>query len=144
MKKPKNDTERLQSVIDSVEESILAASDQEMIEDIRAEGRDPEEVASNVRRLIADQVKARRQKKLQVARAGYAAQFQKSRRSRLSSLTSADERRAFLQSVLSRPAGIPNGLTMAFREGRDMSDDDVMGLLEDLDRLGLLPDGDDQ
>lgn len=33
---------------------------------------------------------------------------------------------------------------MAFREGRKMSDNDVVGLLEDLDELGLLPDGDEQ
>ncbi len=144
MKKPKNDSERLQAVIDAVEESILNASDEELAEDIRQEGREPEAPAANVQRLIAGQIKAQRQKKLQAAKAGYAARGKQRRSGRLSRLTNPAERRALLQQVLSRPEGIPDGLTMAFREGRAMSDNDVTGLLEDLDELGLLPDGDEQ
>jgi len=144
MKKPKNDSERLQAVIDAVEESILNASDEELAEDIRLEGREPETTAANVQRLIATQIKAQRQKKLQAAKAGYAEHRKQRRSDRLSRLTNSADRRALLQQVLSRPEGVPDGLTMAFREGRKMSDNDVVGLLEDLDELGLLPDGDEQ
>lgn len=143
MKKPKNDGERLQAVIDAVEESILNASDEELAEDIRLEGREPKAVAADVQRLIAGQIKAQRQQKLRAAKAGYAAHGKQRRSSRLSQLTNPAERRALLQQVLSRPEGIPDSLTMAFREGRAMSDNDVAGLLEDLDQLGLLPDGEE-
>lgn len=144
MKKPKNDSERLQAVIDAVEESILNASDEELAEDIRLEGCEPEAAAANVQRLIAGQIKAQRQKKLQAAKAGYAARKQHKKSSRLSRLTNPAERRALLQQVLSRPEAAPYRLTMANRDGREVTDDDVAGLLEDMEALGLLPDGDDQ
>lgn len=101
MTRPKNDVERLQALIDAVEESILSASDEEIVEDVKLEGRDPQVAAGTVRSMIGAQIKAQRQQKLKAARAGYARTSSKIR-SPLGRLGDPAARRAFLDNLLSR------------------------------------------
>ncbi len=143
MTHPKNDVERLQSLIDAVEESILSASDEEIVEDVRLEGRDPQAAAGAVRSMIGAQIKAQRQQKLKAARAGYVRTSTKIR-SPLARLGDPAARRTFLDNLLSRRDDLPDGLTMAFREGKEMSDDDVSSLLDDLANLGLLEEDEER
>jgi hypothetical protein len=62
MTHPKNGMERLEALLDVFEETILSASDEEIIEETRLEGRDPEAVANEVRVLINSQIEKYRQR----------------------------------------------------------------------------------
>jgi hypothetical protein len=78
MSQPKTDIEKLTSLLDTVEESILQTPDEEIIEETRLEGKDPDTVADRVRQLITSQVKDHRQRKLRAAQEGYRRSLQAS------------------------------------------------------------------
>ena len=139
---PKNDTERLQVLTDALEESILAATDEEILEDVVLQGRDYEAAAQLVRNMIGAQIKAHRQQKLKAAREGHARVSQK-RRGPLAALKDPIARRALLEHIMATRNDLPTGLTMAFREGGEMSDEDVASVLDDLAQLGILVEGED-
>lgn len=142
MTRPKNDIERLRTLIDAVEESILNASDEEILEDICLEGRDPDQVARSVQNMIGAKIKAHRQQKLKAAREGYA-RVSQNRRSPLATLKDPVARRALLERIIATRDDLPAGITMAFRQGGEMSDEDVASLLEDLSQLGIPLEGED-
>lgn len=143
MTRPKNDADRLRYLVDAIEESFLSASDDEIVDDIRLQGRDPEAAADAVRQLIQAQIKAERQKALHAAKQGLRiASLSRPRNSPIPS--DAGQRRSLLDRIMSGRAAIPMEMTLAFREGKGMSDEDVAGLLEDLAELGLINDGNDK
>ena len=126
-------------LLDLVEESLLAASDEEIMEDILLEGRDSEQIADSVSSMINAQIKTQQQKKLQAARGGYNLSSRK-KRSILTAITNPVERRSLLNQILSTRDDLSLETTMAFRKGKEMSDDDVASILEDFEELGLLDD----
>lgn len=134
---PKNDEERLEYLIESIENSILSASDEEIVEDFRSNGQDPAQIASSAMALIQGQLNAERKQRLATARQGYlrAVGQQSAPRS-----LPADprERRGLLERIMSAELRLPSELTLAFREGKEISDRDVISLLEDLAELGFL------
>jgi hypothetical protein len=138
MNRPKSDTEKLNSLLDALEESILKTSGAEIIEEIRQEGKDPEAAANDVQQLIAAQIKQHRRKKLREAQEGYQKAAAASSRRPVAIPDSPAERRLLVASVLSRRPDVPTEITVSWREGRYASDDDVASLLEDLADLGFL------
>lgn len=139
MTRPGDAKERLRALLDAVEESIFTATDQEILEDIRDEGRDPQKVADAVRGLISSRIAAHRRQKLAAAREGYRqAASATPRPVRRSVPEDPAEQRALLASVIATHAGIPRAITLAFRDGKHASDEDVRSTLEDLAELGFL------
>lgn len=140
---PKNDEERLKYLIESIEDSILSASDEEIVEDFRSKGQDPTRIALNAMALIRGQLNAERKQLLATARQGYLRAV--GQRSAFRSLPAdARERRGLLERIMSAETQLPAELTLAFREGKEISDRDVTSLLEDLAELGFLNPEDSQ
>jgi hypothetical protein len=137
----KTDQAKLQALLDAVEEMVLDASDEEILEDVRLDGRNPETAADELAELIGAQIKAHRQQKLQVAREGYRRSVAGGARRSGAIPDDPAGRRALLHSILVSRADVPKEITMAFREGEDLSDDDVASVLEDLAKLGFLDQG---
>lgn len=134
----KNSIDKLREFLDAVEEDILRASDEDIIEETKRAGEDPEAAAQSVQQLIDSSTKRQRQKKLRTAREGYNRLVAQQRR-RISPIPSDPaERRALLDGILANRGDVPREITMAFREGGHMSDDDVSSILEDLAELGFL------
>jgi hypothetical protein len=141
MTPPGDANDRLRALLDAVEESISTATDQEILEDIRDEGRDPQKVADEVRGLISSRIAAHRRQKLAAARKGYRQAVSATPRPvRRPMPEDPAERRALLASVIATHAGIPRAITLAFRDGKHASDEDVRSTLEDLAELGFLDD----
>lgn len=139
MSRPKNQVERLRALLDAIEENILQAIDEEFIEEKVAVGEDPENAALHIQSIIQTGIKKQRQKKLHAARDGYERLVARQRGD--SSLPEDPaEKRALLDELLTSNGGVPHEITMAFREGKHMSDDDVTSILEDLLELGILSD----
>jgi len=138
MSRPKSDIEKLNSLLDALEESILQTPDEEIIEETRREGKDPNKVADHVRDVIASQIKDHRQKRLRAAQEGYRGSVVERTGRSISIPESPSERRTLLTNVLNRRPDVPKEITVAWREGRYTSDDDIASLLEDLAELGFL------
>ncbi|MES9902813.1 MAG: hypothetical protein ABW168_09030 [Sedimenticola sp.] len=140
MTHPITKVEMLQALIDSLEEEIISTSDEEISEEVLSEGRTMDDAVAGTRKLIGAQIKLYRQKKLKAAKEGC-------RRSIIrkvgESLIPDDpsEQRSLLHRIVMGGCA-PRELTMAFREGKEMSDEDVAGVLEDLRELGLLAEKD--
>lgn len=141
MTRPGDAKERLRALLDAVEKSIFRAADQEILEDIRDEGRDPQAVGDEVRELISTRLATHRRQKLAAAREGYR-QAVRVTPQPIRRLMPEDpaEQRALLASVIASHASIPQAITLAFREGKHVSDEDVQSTLEDLAELGFLDD----
>jgi len=125
--------ERLKSAL---VEDILAAPDGEILAEAQEDGSDPEAVAAAVRALFEKSVAAEKKARLTAAQAAVAAD----RRRRLTAVPSDPaEARRRLNHLLARHPETAGKLTMAARKGQsgDLSDDEVRGLLEDLQDLGL-------
>lgn len=138
MIRPKSDIEKLDSLLDALEDSLLEASADEIIDETKQEGKQPEVVARQVKELIDAEINEHRRKKLRDAREGYRNSFaQGTRRSAAIPGTPA-ERRQLVANILSRRTDVPSAITVSWREGRYASDEDVASLLEDLAELGFL------
>ena len=71
MANKKTESERLEAMFDALGESICNESDEEILEDLRPAGIDPEAEAARLRTMMLDTVKAFQQRRLIVAREGY-------------------------------------------------------------------------
>ena len=143
MKSPTNDEDRLRLVIDVIEASIISSTDEEIIEDVCYSGQDPNEVAEKIRSLIGTQIKTSRQAALRSAQEGYRrASARNQKASRMPS--DPKEQRSLLSRLINSNSGFVTELTLAFRDGKHISDEDVSSMLADLLELGLPEDGHDQ
>mgnify|MGYP007054664362 CR=1 FL=1 len=57
---------------------------------------------------------------------------------------STPQQRARLQRALEQTPETAKRLTLAARKGEDLSDEDVLGMLEDLEELGIIPPESDE
>ena len=107
-------SERLERLLEALEERVLKASDREIL----ADHASPETGIRSVRELIQGHLR------------------QSSRTTALPPEASA--RLALLQSLLSANSKVPSGLRMALSGGRSPSEKEVEDLLRELIQLGLL------
>jgi len=129
-------TERLDRIYDALEESIAQMSDEELIEEIRADGRDPDVVVSDVRNLFAKITKDHKQKTLRAVQAEMAAAEKAfyERKPRIPADPDA-RRQLYMKVAKNHPQ-----FTMQHRDLAGLPDEDVLQTLEQMDALGLLPE----
>jgi len=142
MSDAKEDTKRLQALLDIATESLLEASDEKVLDDIRHTDHDPALLEQEARSAFEAALQVRGQRRLQAAREA----LQHRRRANAGrdrrQLIPYDPaiRRTLLNQILARN-DLPRAMTMAFREGGgDLPDDEVLSALEDLSDLGFLDD----
>lgn len=131
--------DRLDRIFLEVERSLERASEEELRDEIRAAGLDPDQVDASISSLLDRVLREHRQEPLRQAQAGYRealAGYSKSP-SRIPKTPQA--RRA----LLARFAATSGQLTAQFRDLDGQSDEDVTSALIQLDKLGLLPEADD-
>ena len=71
MANKKTNSERLEAMFDALAESICNESDDELLEDLRQEGVDPEAEANRLKDMMLDTLKAFQQRGLVSAQEGY-------------------------------------------------------------------------
>jgi len=146
MSNKRTDTENLHSIYDALTDSVIGASDDEVIEEARLVGQDPTIEAGRLKAVMLASVKAYQQRALREAREAYDAQEQSSSRTSFVPGTPA-ERRELFSFVLAKQPQYTELFTAQHREFTDLTDDDIETYLEDLDELGILqkltPDSDD-
>jgi hypothetical protein len=132
----KADREALDRLGDFLVEDILDTSDEDILAEARIDGIDPEVEAARLRALFERTVLAANKHRLLAAKA--AAQAEKSASQRKSTLFDIREARRRLQSIFEQKGASP-ALTLAARKESELSDADVLSMVQDLEELGLLP-----
>lgn len=121
---------------------ILNAPDEDILAEFSETCGDPDHNAAKTRTLFEKSILTSNKKRLDAVRVAAAA----NRRSSTVSTTipiDVHTARARLRAVLNRPS-LPQKFTLAARKENELSDADILGMLEDLQELGALPPDDSQ
>lgn len=135
----KKERAALDRLADILVEDILRTPDVEILAEFQANYGDPAKNAEAMRALFATSVRKANKDRLRTAQAGLAA----SRRSAVApAIVSMENVRERLRRVL---ASCPpdTKLTLAARNEDELSDADVLGMLQDLEELGIVAPGDE-
>ena len=134
----KGDKERvaLSRLANALTDDILSASDDDILADLRDAGEDPAKNADDMRALFEKTVLLANKKRLSVAKAG-AASVREVFAPPVSSAVDIMDARARLRRIIEAPSGAQK-VTLAARKESEMSDSDVLGMLDDLVELGIL------
>lgn len=140
--KGKKERAALDRLADVLVDDILSTSDEDILAEFKELYGDPDHNAAEMRSLFEKSVLVSNKKRLAAAKAGAAV----SRRApTVSAVVSIDMRaaRARLRAVIDKP-GLSQKVTLAARKESELSDADVLGMLEDLQELGILPSDDSE
>lgn len=138
-KKPRDYETELRALMEALAESVVAATDEELINETREAGEDPTAAAEEVRAVLRNAVKAYEQRHLVEAQKAYEQRVDAIRRRTFSLPTTAENRRKLLNVVLTRKADLSSALlTLQHRDFTEWTDADVQSCLEQLGALGVL------
>lgn len=140
--KGKKERVALDRLADVLVDDILSASDEDILAEFREACGDPNQNAAEMRALFEKSVLASNKKRLVAAKAAAAANRRSSTTSAATPIDMAAAR-ARLRAVVDTP-GLPQKVTLAARKENELSDADILGMLEDLRELGVLPPDDNQ
>ncbi|MCA9776501.1 MAG: hypothetical protein KC800_07295 [Candidatus Eremiobacteraeota bacterium] len=132
----RDEDQELFNVMDALAESVLSLSDEELLEEAKAEGQDPAQIAQGMEEMLLAGVREHFRTKRE--------SFQRDEKLSLSASKklpeSSKERRNLLERVLERlPKLSPKlALTYQCRNLSELTDEDVASSLEDLQILGAI------
>jgi hypothetical protein len=129
--------EKLERIGAGLVDAIFATSDEEILEQARAAGKDPEETAARVRWAMSKAAGNHRKQRLVRARKRYERKREQLANVDVELPATAAGRLALLTAVLERP-GAESMVTVQHRQLRDLPDEDVISLLRQLAALGAL------
>jgi hypothetical protein len=121
---------------DEFVEDILNLSDDEVLAEFREDGGDPERHAAEMRSMFENRLLVANKARMNAAKAGVASS-RRAEKGLSTPVVDIADARARLRAVIARAGSIP-GLTLAARKEDELSDSDVVGMLEELAELGLL------
>src|ERR1700722_17726720 len=135
----KKGREALGRLVDVLVQDVLAASDDEILAEFAEAHGDPAKNSTEMRALFEKSVLSANKDRLRAAKAGLAA-------SRASAPTTnvvgmANSRLHLRQVLASCPPEVK--LTLAARKENELSDADVLGMLQDLEELGIIASDDE-
>ena len=137
MSNQKTDEAKLEALIDALGDSVLEASDDEILDELRMSGVDPETEAVRLKTMMLSTVKAFRQRALEASRAAYEHQIkQMDKKEYPIPLTAAECRKMFALFV--QQPQFTEFVTAQYRDLEDLTDADIKSYLEDLAELGIL------
>ena len=125
----------------SLVDDILSMTDEELLAEAKADGENPKEIAQATRNIFDRAVTSCGKTRLAVAKRAVLGD-----RQRISSVVRLDPStaRQKLEEVLTQHPETRSKLTLAARKGEGLSDEDVFGMLKDLEELGVIPPIDKQ
>jgi hypothetical protein len=132
-KTPRTQLDRLR---EEMVTDAMQATDQEILEETRANGIDPAVAADRLRTLFRQAVAKKGKQLMQRARGEVHAGQQRPAAKSLS----IEKARALLLKAADNDPGLRQRLTLAARNGEALSDRDIQSLVEDLRTLGAFPE----
>lgn len=135
----KKEREALVRVVDVLVEDVLSASDEEILAEFAETHGDPAKNSAEMRALFEKSILKANKDRLRVAKAGLVASRAVVPPSKIVTLKNVRDR---LRRVLaSCPPDVR--LTLAARNENELSDADVLGMLQDLEELGIVSPDDE-
>ncbi len=132
----RNYEEELARIEDELSESTLYMTDEEIVEEIREEGRDPDEVNDRVKQILRETTKHYRQRSLIKAQGLYDNHVAELRLVKGDVPQSLDEQRRMIGDLLASNSQFSRGLlTTHFRDFENLADEDVESYLRQLLKL---------
>jgi hypothetical protein len=132
---------QIRALHEALSEAVVAASDEELIDEVRERGQDPAALAEDTRSRLLQTIKTFQQRPLVRAREERARSIQKIESMKPDLPTSPEARRAFLVGVLAQKPNARGVLTAQWRDLEEMTDDDVETALMELSHLGFVEPG---
>jgi len=137
MSKNPTPKEQLNSILEALAESLLEASDEQILEEATEAGEDIKKLESQVKNVLLRAAKAFRKQRLQEARAIYEKEACTTRKHHLLP-TSFQEKLDLLTHIIEVQPQIKAVLTEQYREFKELAEEDVDSCLDELARLGVL------
>ncbi|HVQ72348.1 MAG TPA: hypothetical protein VMT08_33090 [Bradyrhizobium sp.] len=135
----KKGREALARLADVLIEDLLAAPDEEILAEFVEERGDPVKNAEDMRALFEKSILKSNKDRLRAARAGLEADQASPATAKLINI--ANVRTKLKRALASCPPEVK--LTLAARNESELSDADVLGMLQDLEELGIVVSDDD-
>lgn len=126
----------LDHLADALVGDILNASDEEILSEAEEESGSSAREAARVRDLLKTAQTLAAKKRLSAARAAVERLKKEQQLGKIISLNPSQARRT-LATVLHKHPESAQEFTLAARKGKDLSDSDILSMLEDLQELGL-------
>jgi hypothetical protein len=130
--------DELRAFREALADAVLSASDEELFEEVRDEGLDPDAVAEETRALLLKTVKEFKQRALLAAREQHRRKIARLAAQRHQLPVSPDERRRLLDAVIAEHQRAGRMLIAQHRDFKEMTDEDVESWLQQFGALGLL------
>ena len=130
-------SEEMEAIFDAIGESICNESDEEILEDLRQVGIDPDAEAVRLTELMLNTLEAFQQQRLVAARAQYKRRIEQLEERKYRIPRGAKEQRSLFSLILRQPR-FADLITAQYRELKDLTDTDIETYLEDLAELGIL------
>lgn len=137
MNNKKTDEQKLAALIEALGESILEASDEEVLEELRLAEIDPETEAARLKARMLATVKTFRKRALDAARVGYARRLEQIEQKTYAIPKTAEARRNLFSLVIQQPR-YAQYVTAQCRDLEKLTDNDIESYLQDLEELGIL------
>lgn len=138
MSNKKTDQEKLAAFIEALGDSVLESTDDEIIEELRLAGIDPDAEAVRLKAKMLATVSAFRQRALAAARAGYRNRLEQMQRKTYAIPKTPEARRELFSFVIRQPQ-YAEYVTAQYRDLENLTDSDIETYLQDLAELGILP-----
>lgn len=136
----RNYKQELKAIMDALAESVIDSSDEEILEEVREDGLQPEAIAKQVNETLLSSVKKYRKRNLLKAREKYQDSVSKIQTEKSELPSTPEERRSLLSYIFNFKPYILQMVTAQFRDFNELSDADVESLLNQLQKLGVLKD----
>ena len=135
----KSPEEQLHAVHEALSEVIPLLSDEEIADELRTDGEDPDEVAERTRRIMKTAVKNYQREQLQAATARHTAHLTELFKKKRDLPSTPEGRRELLAAVFARIPDMQSAvLTVHHREFSSLTDADVEDYLHDLAALDVI------
>ena len=129
--------EQLDAILDALAESLLEASDEQILEEATEAGEDIKRTETRVKDVFRRAAKAFRKKRLHEARAIYEKETRTVRKHHLIP-ASFQEKLDLLAHIIEAQPQIKAVLTAQYREFTELAEEDVDSYLDELAKLGVL------
>src|SRR4051794_18007009 len=121
--KPQNDAERIARILDNLGDYLGNAPGQELLEDARAEGRNPQETTTRVKGILKSAFKDHQQRHLRAAREGYQQEAAAMAQGQFELPRTAQGRRDWFVAAITQLPQLQPAFTLQNRDFTSLSDD---------------------
>ena len=133
-----SDERKMRAFFEALADNVDSLSDEEVLAEVREEGRPPENVAKQTRSVLQNAVKKFKQRALIAAKEQHQQRAARLTEMRVQLPSSPAERRQLLDAVIAQHQHAGRMLTAQHRDFDEMTDDDVESWLQQFGALGLL------